>query len=162
MMDPRSAKILKKLHPILQEKLPIVIAALKARGFTVGLTQGERTFAEQDGLYMQGRTRPGPKVTNAKGGQSYHQYRLAADFALLDANGRPSWPDPHPVWAAIAAEAERAGLSSGYRWKHQDKPHVEMPELTWRECLAIYNKAGKGEAGLKAVEAEATRRFKGE
>lgn len=51
-----------------------------------------RTFAEQDALFLKK-----PKVTNAKGGQSYHNYGLAIDIVLLkdkDGNGTfetPSW-----------------------------------------------------------------------
>lgn len=47
-----------------------------------------RTFAEQDALYAQGRTKPGGVVTRAKGGQSWHNYGLAVDIVLLlDTNG---------------------------------------------------------------------------
>jgi hypothetical protein len=66
--------------------------------------QGVRTFAEQDALYAQGRTRKGLRVTNAKGGQSYHNYGLAADCALLTIISDKTaiqkvnpFPDPHPV-----------------------------------------------------------------
>lgn len=159
VLDPRSAERLAKLHPILQERIPKLMTAVANRGYELMITQGLRTFGEQDGLYMQGRTRPGKKVTNAKGGQSFHNYGLAVDFALLDSNGKATWPDPHPVWLAIAEEAEKLGLSPGYRWKKQDKPHVEIPGLTWQECLAIYKRAGGGTRGLALVAAEATARF---
>ena len=49
-----------------------------------------RTFAEQDAIYDQGRTKPGSIVTYAKGGESYHNYGLAIDGVLLidkDGNG---------------------------------------------------------------------------
>lgn len=49
-----------------------------------------RTFKEQDELYAKGRSIPGKKVTNANGGQSYHNYGLAFDIVLLydnDGNG---------------------------------------------------------------------------
>lgn len=36
----------------------------------IRITQGLRTIAEQDVMYAQGRTAPGKKITNAKGGQS--------------------------------------------------------------------------------------------
>lgn len=42
-----------------------------------------RTFAEQEALYAQGRTKPGKVVTNAKAGMSYHNYGLAVDIVLL-------------------------------------------------------------------------------
>jgi len=49
-----------------------------------------RTYQEQDALYAIGRTvdPAKPKVTNAKGGQSYHNFGLAFDIVLLkDTNG---------------------------------------------------------------------------
>lgn len=157
-MDRRSEILLMKLHPILQERLPKLIEAVAVRGYTIGIVQGLRTFAEQDVLYSQGRTRKGPVVTNAKGGQSCHNFALAADFCLL--NSKNAFPDLHPVWPIIAEEAEKLGLAPGFRWKRPDKPHVEMPGLTWRECLNIYNEGVTEQAGLDAVAAEATRRFR--
>lgn len=57
---------------------------------TVRFTYSLRTFAEQTAIYNQGRTTKGPIVTNAKAGQSYHNFGLAIDIALLidkDGNG---------------------------------------------------------------------------
>jgi len=46
-------------------------------GLIVDCFQGLRTIEQQDALYAQGRTKPGKVVTNAKGGQSYHNWGLA-------------------------------------------------------------------------------------
>ena len=54
------------------------------------VTQGLRTFPEQQALYNQGRTSPGKKVTNAKPGQSYHNYGLAIDVVRMDGD-KPDW-----------------------------------------------------------------------
>lgn len=56
------------------------------------ITQGMRTIAQQNELYAQGRTKKGDIVTNARGGDSFHNYGLAIDFALLLPDGRNvSW-----------------------------------------------------------------------
>lgn len=47
------------------------------------LRSGFRTYAYQDSLYAAGRTRPGPKVTNWPGGESYHNFGLAYDVTLV-------------------------------------------------------------------------------
>jgi len=47
------------------------------------LISGLRTYEEQDALYAQGRTAPGPKVTNAPGGHSNHNFGLAFDMVFL-------------------------------------------------------------------------------
>jgi peptidoglycan L-alanyl-D-glutamate endopeptidase CwlK len=50
------------------------------------LTSGYRSKKEQNELYAQGRSKPGQVVTNAKAGQSYHNYGLAVDFVIIHKN----------------------------------------------------------------------------
>ncbi len=50
-----------------------------AQGFMYGVAQGYRSIAEQNRLYAQGRTLPGPIVTNARGGQSNHNRGIAVE-----------------------------------------------------------------------------------
>lgn len=142
-MNPASEKRLSALMPEFAAKVRQIVEGLDKRGFVVEITQGLRTFAEQDALYAQGRTRKGPKVTFAKGGQSLHNYGVAVDFALM-VNGKYAWPDPHPVWQAIGEEAVKAGLEAGFYWKpgKQDKPHVEWPRVDWRDLLAWHKQGG--------------------
>ncbi|WP_318566507.1 M15 family metallopeptidase [Peribacillus simplex] len=52
------------------------------------ITHGFRLFAEQNALLAQGRTKPGNKVTNARGGQSMHNYGLAIDICLITSDGK--------------------------------------------------------------------------
>ncbi len=74
MKDEKTLERIKLLHPKLRdealEMYDDIVSALSgyaACRFAYTL----RTFAEQDALYAQGRSKPGAKVTNAKGGQSY-------------------------------------------------------------------------------------------
>ena len=50
-------KRLAAVKPELREKVERLIALAKERGFSVVVTQGFRTVAEQNALYAQGRTR---------------------------------------------------------------------------------------------------------
>jgi peptidoglycan L-alanyl-D-glutamate endopeptidase CwlK len=97
-----------------------------------------RTFAEQDGLFAQGRTKPGAIVTKAKGGQSYHNYGLAIDIVLLvdkDKNGTfetASWDlktdfdgDGKSDWQEVVAIFKRYGYEWGGDWKFLDAPHFQ-------------------------------------
>lgn len=136
--------------PEMAQRVKLIAQRVARRGFQIEVTQGMRTFAEQDALYSQGRTRKGPKVTNARGGQSLHNYGLAVDFALM-VNGRYTWPEPHSVWAAIAEEAVKAGLEAGANWAKPDKPHVEWPGVGWKQLLTWY-KQGKLEKVWKMVQ----------
>lgn len=83
-----------------------------------------RSIAEQDALYAQGRTVPGDRVTNARGGQSWHNYGLAADVAFSTPNGQPSWPEDGN-WTRYGQIAEDHGLTWGGHWRNPDRPHVE-------------------------------------
>ena len=97
-----------------------------------------RTIAEQNELYAQGRTKAGKIVTNAKGGQSYHNYGLAFDIVLLvdkDKNGSfesASWEtnvdfdgDGKADWQEVVQIAKSYGWTWGGDWKFTDKPHFE-------------------------------------
>ena len=104
------------------------------------ITQGYRTFEESDKLYQQGRTTPGEIVTNAKAGQSWHNYALAVDFALV-INGRTIWDQNNPHWMTVVTAFKKQGFTWGGEWKKfKDYPHLEMKfGYTLNELLAKYN-----------------------
>jgi hypothetical protein len=153
-MKPSSEKRLQQLHPALATAVRAMIADLAARGIVVEVVQGLRTFAEQDALYAKGRTKPGAIVTQARGGQSNHNFGLAADLCPFT-NDKPDWNAPIAVWAAIGASAAAQGLEWGGQWKKfLDKPHVQLPAMTVKECARCYQ-AG----GLDAVWAIASQKI---
>lgn len=140
-MNNASQNRLNKVHPELARRVTLLIQALANKGMTVEVVQGLRTFAEQDALYKQGRTKPGQVVTNAKGGQSNHNYGLAVDLCPF-VNGKPQWID-NAGFIRIGIEAAKLGLDWGGSWKKFiDKPHVQMPGLTIAQCLAFYKNGG--------------------
>jgi hypothetical protein len=141
-MKASSEKRLQKLHPALASAVRGVISDLAAQGITIEVVQGLRTFEQQDELFAQGRTKPGPIVTQARGGESNHNYGLAADLCPF-AEGQPAWNAPIAVWAAIGAAAEARDLEWGGQWKKfLDKPHVQLPLMTVKECVSCYRKGG--------------------
>lgn len=110
------------LKPIVKVKAQNFINACGARGIPVLVTSTLRTFAEQDALYAQGRTKPGNIVTNAKAGQSFHNWAVAFDVVALK-NGVPDW---NCDWATLGAIGESCGLEWGGRWDtFTDKPHFQ-------------------------------------
>jgi peptidoglycan L-alanyl-D-glutamate endopeptidase CwlK len=141
MKDQITLDRIQLLHPKLREDaLDIydeIIAALNGSAIC-RFAYTLRTFAEQDALYAQGRTKAGAKVTNAKGGQSYHNYGLAIDIVLLvdkDKNGSfesASWDiktdfdgDGKADWMEIVAIFKRYGFEWGGDWKFNDAPHFQ-------------------------------------
>src|SRR5688572_22238652 len=91
MRDLMSHQRAELLHPKVRQEVVETIIQVET-GFPptmkVRIVQGLRTVKEQDALFAKGRTTPGPIVTKARGGKSYHNYGLAIDFAIMyDANG---------------------------------------------------------------------------
>jgi peptidoglycan L-alanyl-D-glutamate endopeptidase CwlK len=141
MKDQVTLDRINLLHPKLKDDaLKIydeIVAALNGSAIC-RFTHTLRTFAEQDALYAQGRTKAGAKVTNARGGASYHNYGLAIDIVLLvdkDKNGSfetASWEtnkdfdnDKIADWMEIVAIFKRYGFEAGIDWKFMDAPHFQ-------------------------------------
>lgn len=140
-MDKVTIDRIADLHPKLREEaLEIykeICEALTGRAlcrfaFTL------RTIEEQDALYAKGRTKPGKIVTNAKGGQSYHNYGLAIDIVLLidkDKNGSyesASWEtnvdfdgDGKADWMEAVKVFKSYGWEWAGDWKFVDMPHFQ-------------------------------------
>lgn len=114
-----------KLEPIVQTKARALLDAARAQGIELTVTQGLRTYAEQDALYAQGRTAPGPKVTNAKAGHSWHNFGLAFDVAVMQ-GGQPTWPNDQPLWNKIGELGKAQGLTWGGDFQSfKDMPHFQ-------------------------------------
>lgn len=123
--DAVSNQRIASLHPEVQAQAAAFVNQVEAElGITLRVTSGFRSFAEQDALYEQGRSTPGDRVTNARGGQSYHNYGLALDVVEVRANGSVNW---NTDWAAIGRIGERMGFEWGGNWNgFVDRPHFQM------------------------------------
>ena len=142
MRDTISLERCQKLHPKVRQEVIDTITKIE-QGFPptikVRVVQGLRTIEEQNELYAQGRTKPGKKVTNAKGGKSYHNYGLAIDFAIMyDQNNDGlfellSWDiakdgdnDGQKDWLEVVNAFKALGWSWGGEWHSiKDYPHLE-------------------------------------
>ncbi len=122
------------LHPVVAANRDRLVALSKEQGISILITDDFRSAAEQDKLFRQGRTEGGAIVTNAKGGESYHNYGLAIDFALLTPKGKAIWDMKYDGngngksdWMEVVAIAKRLGFSWGGDWKgFPDYPHLQM------------------------------------
>lgn len=88
--DYRSESNIYTLQPQCAQIARQVLGALRADGTDWRIIHGVRSYAEQDALYAKGRTKPGAKVTNAKGGQSRHNFGIAFDVCLFK-SGKDIW-----------------------------------------------------------------------
>jgi len=87
-----------------------------------------RSWDEQDTLYAQGRTIPGSIVTDAKGGESYHNFGLAFDCAPVT-NGLIDW-DATDKFNKMGILGQQVGLEWGGNWitfkiNLVDTPHYQ-------------------------------------
>lgn len=141
MKDQKTLERIQLLHPKLRDEAvelyDEIVASLTGSAIC-RFAYTLRTFAEQDALFAQGRSKPGKVVTNAKGGQSYHNYGLAIDIVLIldkDKNGTfetASWDlktdfdgDKKADWMEVVQIFKRYGFEWGGDWKFVDAPHFQ-------------------------------------
>lgn len=165
MIDQITLSRIELLHPKIREDVKNVyineIAPTLSGKAICRFAYTLRTFKEQDELYAQGRTklfdsdgRRLGKVTQAKGGQSIHNYGLALDIVLLidtDGNGTyetASWNevkdfdgDSKSDWMEIVSILKKNGFVWGGDWtSFKDTPHFQKDfGLGWRDLLQKYN-----------------------
>lgn len=98
------------------------------------LTCTYRSPEEQTKLYAQGRTAPGPKVTNAKAGESPHNLLPAEafDIAFKKEDGSLDWnPELFKKFATIMKDCT-VGIVWGGDFKSiKDAPHFETKD--WKK-----------------------------
>ena len=109
-----ASRSLDDLHPIVKKKAEQFLEACEARGIDILIYCTYRSPEEQDELYAQGRTKSGRVVTNARGGDSFHNWRCAFDFVPLVA-GKPAWDDK-ALYTKAGSIAESVGLEWSGRW----------------------------------------------
>ena len=115
-----NSRDIKDLHPKVQAMATAFIAKCKANGIDVLITSTYRDLESQQALYDQGRSiaskaRGEKIVTNAKAGQSFHNWRVAFDFVPI-VNGKACWNDIS-AFKRCGAIAESVGLEWAGRWK---------------------------------------------
>jgi len=145
------------LHPLIREEVRQLVDKINTSVLTSNVkmvvTCGLRTFDEQNALYAQK-----PKVTNAKGGQSLHNYGFAFDFCLA-VGGKTIWDvakdfdgDKVPDWMEVVKVFKAAGYTWGGDFRSiTDRPHFEKTfGHTWQQLLVI-KQAGKTENGYVII-----------
>lgn len=84
-------------------------------GIDVLITSTYRDHESQQAIYARGRTAPGRKITNARPGYSYHNWRVAFDFAPI-VDGKIDWSDLE-TFKKCGEIGESCGLEWAGRWK---------------------------------------------
>jgi peptidoglycan L-alanyl-D-glutamate endopeptidase CwlK len=123
--DARTERNTLTLHPKAQEAARIFLKKVTNAGITARIISGTRTYAEQNELYRKGRFgNPPPKVTNARGGRSNHNFGIAWDIGIFE-NG--TYLGDSPLYKKAADVGLIAGVEWGGNWKtFKDQPHYQL------------------------------------
>lgn len=135
-----ASRQLNDLLPKVEQAARKSLVECQQAGIDILVTCTYRSGEEQDQLYAQGRTAPGRKVTNAKAGQSFHQWRVALDIVIL-IGGKPEWSGSHPNWS----KAAKIFISNGFEWAGNWKRFRELPhfQMTGGHPLSYFQSGGK-------------------
>ena len=151
-MDEITLKRIEEAHPSIRVKLKdeyIEANNLLGKGARLRFAYVYRSNELQNKLFNQR-----PKVTNAKGGQSIHNYGLAFDIVLLydnDGNGtfeEASWSmirdfdkDSKADFMEIVNYFKSKGWVWGGDWKSfKDNPHFEVKGHKWQDLQKLPKK----------------------
>jgi peptidoglycan L-alanyl-D-glutamate endopeptidase CwlK len=119
-----NSRSLDDLVPPAKQRAQAFIDAAKAKGIDLLVTSTYRDNESQAALFAQGRTTPGKVVTNAKPGQSWHNWRCALDVVPL-VNGKAIWDD-NALWLQVGKIGKAAGLEWAGDWTtFKEFPHFQ-------------------------------------
>jgi peptidoglycan L-alanyl-D-glutamate endopeptidase CwlK len=111
-MDAQSEAKLSQVAPELAARVRAMAATLAARGITIRVISGLRSYASQSALYAARASNPRPV---AAPGTSKHEKGLAVDLSVTGG-----------TWQTVGASGEAQGLRWGGRFERKDYPHFEL------------------------------------
>ncbi len=138
LYDRLTVERIKLMHPDVREQLKKDYLEINKRlpmGVRLRFSHTHRTNDEQDKLFAQR-----PKVTNAKGGQSIHNYGLAFDVVILldkDGNGSfetASWEIDEYFMRVVNFFKSKGWIWGGDWTSFKDYPHFQK-DYSWRQLI---------------------------
>lgn len=151
--DPRTEGNIRSLHIKAQRAARQFMAAVASGPHVIKILSGTRTYAEQDKLYAKGRGlfSSEKKVTNARGGESNHNFGVAWDIGIFENGGRymtGDKPQDGPAYAAIGKIVKdnltlSPILEWGGIWKTlPDAPHYQLRTAVTGKAIRSLFEAG--------------------
>lgn len=133
-LDEEDATPVTDIHPVVLAQKNKLVAKAREIGIRIMITDGYRSDEEQNRLYSKGRSTEGNIVTNAKAGESLHNYGLAIDFAIRLNDGSVIWDMEYDGnrngksdWLEVVSIAKDLGFEWGGDWTNfPDYPHLQM------------------------------------
>jgi peptidoglycan L-alanyl-D-glutamate endopeptidase CwlK len=132
---PISSRKITDLHPSMRTKAQSFVDLCKKNGIDILIYCTLRNNAAQAELYARGRSVPGGIVTNARPGESMHNYGMAFDCVPL-VYGKPDWTSPR--WPDIGRIGEECGMAWAGRWtgKLRETAHFETKDISIADLKA--------------------------
>lgn len=119
--DPKNILSSGRIHSELARRVERLIESASQNGLGLYVFEGYRSLDRQKALHDSGRG-----VTNAKPGNSFHNYGLAVDVVFRNADGAPSWAESHE-WEKLGRLGKAEGLVWGGDWKKPvDRAHFQL------------------------------------
>lgn len=134
-MDSLTLSRIETAHPAVRQALRDIYKEICSRltgRASCRFVEVLRSNARQAELYAQGRSKPGKIVTNAKPGESGHQYGLSVDVVLILDGKEASWDtvcDYDKDGIADWLEMVRVFESHGWTWYGRNKKFREAPHF---------------------------------
>ncbi|MFH0069658.1 peptidoglycan-binding protein [Peribacillus sp. NPDC056705] len=185
LLDRSVKRMGKGINPVVKASALEMLERAYTEGITVQISAGHRSLEEQAALYGQGRVYSyngksysnlaKPIVTNAKPGQTYHNYGLAIDFFIVSDDGKRAIWTVDSKWQRVAAIGKDLGFKWGGEWSSfKDYPHLEMtgglsfaqlqagkePHLTFKLEKIEMPKASKGDSHIISIQKTLNSRYK--
>lgn len=127
LLDRSDKNMANGTHKVVRESALELIKRAYKEDINVQISEGHRSNARQNQLYAQGRTTPGNIVTNARAGQSWHNYGIAVDFFLTSNDGNKALWTVNKDWRRAAQIGKSLGFTWGGDWDgFVDNPHLQM------------------------------------
>lgn len=126
--DERSERNMDTLLPetqrVARRWLKLAKPVAEQAGLDIRIICGTRTYNEQTALYNQK-----PKVTNARAGQSFHNFGIAWDFGVFQGK---TYFGEHPLYATVGKlYTQIPGIEWGGIWKSfPDQPHLQLTKYS--------------------------------
>lgn len=124
-----NSRDLSELLPEVRATADLFLSRTQNLGIDLLVTSTYRDFACQAELYARGRTAPGRKITNARPGQSWHNWRRAFDIVPMR-YGKPVWGTSGAdgrLWHTVGEIGESCGLEWAGRWtRFREYPHFQI------------------------------------
>ena len=134
------------LIPKAQIKARKFLKITKDNNLDIRILSGTRTYEEQDNLYQHGRNgSTQPIITNARGGQSNHNFGIAWDIGVFQNGNYVGNDSPYISFASIVLPLMNT-IEWGGNWiSFKDYPHYQLKPVSDNETV-IRNLFEEGEA----------------